>query len=128
MIAASVVTLGAWPAPGQDAAFTCPTSWSEAAPSCAWELVTVDKPFVVTAVTGKPANEGGGAWPEGVHVAIELANLRNPTRRRVARARVPSGEFKIDDVPQDEYCFRVGIRPPGWSCVEGRIVLSSAAP
>jgi hypothetical protein len=93
-----------------------------------WELVTFEKPFVVRVVGGTLSNEGGGTWPDGVDVAIELAEVGKPGRRRLGHAQVPSGTFRIREVHPGEYCFRIGVRPLGWSCVEGRIVVSKTAP
>jgi hypothetical protein len=93
-----------------------------------WELVTIERPFVVRVVEGKLSNEGGGAWPDGADVAVELAEVSKPRRRRLGHAQIPSGKFKIAEVQPGEYCFRIGVRPLGWSCVEGRILVSKAAP
>jgi hypothetical protein len=88
----------------------------------------VPDPFVVRDVEGTLANEGGGDWPKGVDVAIEIVSLGKDGRRSLAYASIPAGRFRIKKVAPGEYCFRVGVRPVGWSCVEGRIVVSPSAP
>jgi hypothetical protein len=106
----------------------CPTTWSPGAQACVWELVELAQPFVVRSVRGTLRNEGGGDWPDGVDVTIELAQVGRTEQRRVAHARVPSGRFEVRAVKPGEYCFRIGVRPIGWSCTEGRIVVKRAAP
>jgi len=106
---------------------TCPLTWSEGASSGVWETVQIREPFSVRAVRGTIANEGGGSWPSNVDIVIELADIRQTATRYLTHARVRDGKFEIRRVPPGEYCFRVGVRPPGWSNVEGRILLSRNA-
>jgi hypothetical protein len=91
-------------------------------------VVRIQKPIVVRAVTGTIANEGGGTWPSGVNVVIELAKSTDPSIRHVGQVVIPSGRFNVEQVAAGDYCFRVGVRPLGWGCVEGRIVVSPTAP
>ena len=130
VVGVSAVTLsamGALPAAGQNPAPACPTAWSKTATACAAGLVTIERPFVVRAVEGTLTDEGGHSWPGGVDVTIELTEVGKAGRRRAAKAEVPSGKFKIKDLQPGEYCFRIGVQPFGWSCVEGRIVVSETA-
>jgi hypothetical protein len=106
----------------------CQVTWSDATSSCAFEVVKIDKPIVVRTVAGTIANEGGGTWPSGVNVVIELAQSTDPLVRHVSQVVIPSGRFNVEHVAAGEYCFRVGVRPLGWGCVEGRIVVSPTAP
>jgi hypothetical protein len=106
----------------------CQVAWSDATSACAFEVVEVDKPIVVRAVAGTIANEGGGTWPPGVDVAVELASSKDPSVRYVGQASIPSGRFKVERVAPGDYCFRIAIRPLGWSCVQGRVVASRTAP
>jgi hypothetical protein len=124
VVVVALGTLGAASAAGQDAASACPTAWSKTAASCGGGLVRIDKPFTVRAVEGTLADAVGRTWPGGVEVVIELTEVGNPGRRRSANAEVPSGRFRIKDAPAGRYCFRVGVQPSGWSCVEGLIVVS----
>jgi hypothetical protein len=105
----------------------CQVTWSDATSSCAFEVVEIDKPIVVRAVTGSIANEGGGTWPSGVNVFIELAKPTDASVRHVSQVTTPSGAFKVEHVATGDYCFRVAVRPLGWGCVEGRIVVSPTA-
>ena len=106
----------------------CDVAWSEAASACVWEVIELKEPIAVRAVRGTLANEGGGLWPEGVEVVIELAPATNHALRYTATTAVPSGTFEIEAVPPGEYCFRIGVRPLGWCGVQGRIVVSPEAP
>jgi hypothetical protein len=126
-VAAAVLT-GSTAAASESADVACPTDWSEAAAACVWERVTIEEPLVVRAVEGTLSNEGGGTWPDGTDVAIDLAEVGKPGRRRLGHARNPSGKFRIREVQPGDYCFRIGVRPLGWSCVEGRIAVSKSAP
>ena len=106
----------------------CHLAWSDAASSCAFEVVEVAKPISVRVVSGTIANEGGGAWPSGVDVTVELVSSTDPSVRYTSRATLPSGAFNVEHVAAGSYCFRVAVRPPGWTCVQGRVVVSATAP
>jgi len=106
---------------------TCSLTWSDSASSGIWEVVQIEQPYSVKSVRGTITNEGGRSWPSNVDVVIELADLQQTTTRYVVHARVPDGQFEITGVPPGEYCFRVGVRPAGWSNVEGRILVSGSA-
>ncbi len=129
LVASMVVLIGSSGAAveDEDSDSGCPTTWSEGAQACVWALVSIEKPIVVRVVGGTLVNEGGGEWPEGVDVSIELAERGRIERRRVGHAQVPSGAFRLSEVQPGEYCFRIGVRPIGWSCIEGRIVVSEQA-
>ena len=106
----------------------CQVTWSDAPSSCAFEVVKIQKQIVVRAVTGTITNEGGGTWPSAVTLVIELAKPTDPSIRHVGQVVIPSGRFNVEHVAAGDYCFRVGVRPLGWGCVEGRIVVSPTAP
>ena len=101
--------------------------WKEAT-VCVWEIVELADPFEVREVVGTVTNQGGGQWPDTAAVVIELVREKKKSVRYIARAEIPSGKFKIKNVQEGEYCFRVSARPTGWTCVEGRIVISRRAP
>jgi hypothetical protein len=106
----------------------CKIEWSGAAASCSWEVVEIGDPFVLRSPEGRLANEAGDRWPDGVDVAIELVAVDDHRVRHLARAQVPSGRFGINNVRDGHYCFRIGVRPAGWSCVQGRIQVTRSAP
>jgi len=109
-------------APAEDSGpSSCEADWSPEVAPCAFEMVWLEPPFRVRAVQGTLTSEGGLPWPKEADIAIELVDPRDHTVRYLAHANRASGKFSIKAVRPGEYCFRIGVRPGGWSCVEGRI-------
>jgi hypothetical protein len=127
----SVIGAGLIPAIGiahGAADHSCKAEWSPAAASCSWKVVEMERPFAVRRVRGTLANQAGGLWPQGTDVVIELADSRSQTVRYLAHVGIPSGKFNIRNVRAGEYCFRIAVRPAGWSCVQRRVTVSPGAP
>jgi hypothetical protein len=115
-------------APSEDSGpSSCDADWSPEVAPCAFEMVWLEPPFRVRGAHGTLTSEGGLPWPEQADIAIELVDSRDHTVRYLAHANRASGKFRIKAVRPGEYCFRVGVRPGGWSCVEGRIKIIPTA-
>jgi hypothetical protein len=103
------------------------SEWKEAT-VCVSQIVEFADPFEVREVVGTVTNEGGGQWPETAAVVIELRHQKDRSIRYIARAEIPSGRFKLKNVREGKYRFRVSARPEGWTCVQGWIVVSRHSP
>jgi hypothetical protein len=95
--------------------------------ACAPDTTLLAKAFEVREIDGILKVSAGYLWGPDVHVLVEIVGKAEPTTTRIAQTD-SEVRFRVKDVPEGDYRFRVGTKELGWACTQGTIVVSKKAP
>jgi hypothetical protein len=90
---------------------------------CAPDTTLITKPFRLREIDGIVKEHAGYPWGTNLHIFVEIVGKLEPKETRIVRAD-SEGKFKIKDIADGEYRFRIGMKEVGWACTEGTIVVS----